>query len=50
MQAAGSDFGRMDMVLGIMIVIGVIGVTVDLLLFQRFEQQVRVKWGLEPSS
>lgn len=45
-----SDFGRMDMVLGIMIVIGIIGVTVDLLLFQRFERQVRVKWGLEPTS
>ena len=42
-----SDFGRMDMVLAIMIVIGIIGVTVDLLLFQRFEQRVRVKWGLE---
>ncbi|MET3575526.1 ABC transporter permease [Bhargavaea ullalensis] len=42
-----SDFGRMDMVLAIMIVIGIIGVTVDLLLFQQFERKVRVKWGLE---
>ncbi|WP_040226613.1 ABC transporter permease [Bhargavaea cecembensis] len=42
-----SDFGRMDMVLAIMIIIGIIGVTVDLLLFQRFEHRVRVKWGLE---
>lgn len=42
-----ADFGRMDMVMGIIVVIGVIGVTVDLLLFQRIENQVRRKWGLE---
>ncbi|EKN62918.1 ABC transporter permease [Schinkia azotoformans] len=41
-----SDFGRMDIVLGIMVVIGVIGVTVDLIVFQRIEKRVMTKWGL----
>lgn len=45
-----SDFGRMDMVMGIMVVIGVTGVTVDLLFFQRIEKQVRTKWGLEQNT
>ena len=45
-----SDFGRMDMVMAIMIVIGVIGVTVDLLIFQRIEKNVMKKWGLEQSA
>lgn len=44
-----SDFGRMDMVLGVMIVIGIIGVTVDLFLFQRTEKLVMTKWGLQPN-
>ncbi|MFD1609749.1 ABC transporter permease [Oceanobacillus luteolus] len=42
-----SDFGRMDMVMAIMVVIGVIGVTVDILIFQRIEKKVMIKWGLE---
>nr|WP_295971015.1 ABC transporter permease [uncultured Bacillus sp.] len=42
-----SDFGRMDMVMGVMVVIGVIGVTVDLLFFQRIEKNVMARWGLE---
>lgn len=42
-----SDFGRMDMVIAIMVVIGIIGVTVDILFFQRIEKRVMIKWGLE---
>lgn len=42
-----SDFGRMDMVIGVMVVIAVIGITVDLLFFQRVEKNVMAKWGLE---
>ncbi|RPJ95911.1 ABC transporter permease [Rummeliibacillus sp. TYF005] len=42
-----SDFGRMDMVIAIMVVIGVIGVIVDVLIFQKIEQRVMDKWGLE---
>ncbi len=42
-----SDFGRMDMVIGVMVVIGLIGITVDLLFFQRIEKNVMAKWGLE---
>ncbi|WP_338472224.1 ABC transporter permease [Niallia sp. XMNu-256] len=42
-----SDFGRMDMVIAIMIVIGAIGVIVDILIFQRIEKRVMIKWGLE---
>jgi len=42
-----SDFGRMDMVIAIMVVIGAIGVIVDLLIFQRIEKRVMLKWGLE---
>jgi len=45
-----SDFGRMDMVMAIMVVIGVIGVTVDLLIFQRIEKRVMIKWGLEQAA
>ncbi len=42
-----SDFGRMDMVMAIMIVIALIGILADLVLFRRIEQKVRMKWGLE---
>ena len=42
-----SDFGRMDMVIAIMIVIGTIGVIVDIMIFQRIEKRVMIKWGLE---
>ena len=41
-----SDFGRMDMVMAIMVVIGVIGVTVDLLFFQRIEKRVMINGDL----
>lgn len=41
-----SDFGRMDIVIAIMMVIGIIGVTVDILIFQRIENRVMMKWGL----
>jgi NitT/TauT family transport system permease protein len=35
------------MVIAIMIVIGAIGVIVDILIFQRIEKRVMIKWGLE---
>jgi NitT/TauT family transport system permease protein len=44
-----SDFGNMSMVIGIMIIIGVIGTIVDLTFFQRIEQNVIRRWGLETS-
>lgn len=42
-----SDFGRMDIVIGVMIIIGTIGMIVDQLIFQRIEKSVSKKWGLE---
>ncbi|WP_210367019.1 ABC transporter permease [Bacillus sp. REN3] len=42
-----SDFGNMSMVIGIMIIIGLIGTIVDMILFQRIEQSVIRRWGLE---
>lgn len=42
-----SDFGRMDIVLGVMVVIGLIGITIDLVIFQYMEKSVMKKWGLE---
>lgn len=42
-----SDFGRMDIVIGVMIIIGAIGMIVDQLIFQRIEKSVIKKWGLE---
>ncbi|MBT2689323.1 ABC transporter permease [Bacillus sp. ISL-47] len=42
-----SDFGRMDIVIGVMIIIGTIGMIVDQLIFQRIEKSVIKKWGLE---
>jgi NitT/TauT family transport system permease protein len=45
-----SDFGNMSMVIGIMIIIGVIGTIVDLIFFQRIEQNVIKRWGLETSN
>lgn len=44
-----SDFGNMSMVIGIMIIIGVIGTIVDIVFFQRIEQNVIRRWGLETS-
>jgi NitT/TauT family transport system permease protein len=45
-----SDFGNMSMVIGIMIIIGVIGTIVDIVFFQRVEQNVIRRWGLETSN
>jgi NitT/TauT family transport system permease protein len=42
-----SDFGRMDIVIGVMIIIGAIGMIVDQFIFQRIEKSVMKKWGLE---
>lgn len=42
-----SDFGRMDIVIGVMIIIGAIGMIVDQFIFQRIEKSVIKKWGLE---
>ncbi|KON87629.1 ABC transporter permease [Sporosarcina globispora] len=42
-----SDFGRMDIVIGVMIIIGAIGMIVDQFIFQRIEKSVIRKWGLE---
>ncbi|KAF0819812.1 MULTISPECIES: ABC transporter permease [unclassified Cytobacillus] len=42
-----SDFGRMDIVIGVMIIIGAIGMIVDQFIFQRIEKSVSKKWGLE---
>nr|WP_263326840.1 ABC transporter permease [Neobacillus sp. Marseille-Q6967] len=45
-----SDFGNMSMVIGIMIIIGVIGTIVDIIFFQRMEQNVIRRWGLETTN
>lgn len=45
-----SDFGNMSMVIGIMIIIGVIGTIVDIIFFQRMEQNVIRRWGLEANN
>lgn len=45
-----SDFGNMSMVIAIMIIIGVIGTIVDIVFFQRVEQNVIRRWGLETSN
>ncbi|MEW9502451.1 ABC transporter permease [Jeotgalibacillus marinus] len=42
-----SDFGDMSRVIAIMLIIMLIGIMVDLLLFQRVEKNVLKKWGLE---
>lgn len=42
-----SDFGKMELVIGVMIIIGVIGTIVDQLIFQRIEKSVMHRWGLE---
>ena len=36
--------------MAVMVVIGVIGVTVDILFFQRIEKRVMDKWGLKQKS
>ncbi|MDQ1145979.1 NitT/TauT family transport system permease protein [Bacillus sp. SORGH_AS 510] len=45
-----SDFGNMSMVIAIMIIIGVIGTVVDIAFFQRVEQNVIRRWGLETTN
>ncbi|MEH7438769.1 ABC transporter permease [Neobacillus drentensis] len=45
-----SDFGNMSMVIAIMIIIGVIGTVVDIVFFQRVEQNVIRRWGLETTN
>ncbi|ENH96785.1 sulfonate/nitrate/taurine ABC transporter permease [Gracilibacillus halophilus YIM-C55.5] len=42
-----SDFGEMELVIGVMIIIGVIGLIVDQVIFQRIEKSVAKRWGLE---
>lgn len=41
-----SDFGDMNTVIGVMVMIGIIGSVVDQLIFQRIEKQVSRRWGL----
>ena len=45
-----SDFGNMSMVIAIMIISGVIGTVVDIVFFQRVEQNVIRRWGLETTN
>ncbi|SET64718.1 NitT/TauT family transport system permease protein [Salinibacillus kushneri] len=42
-----SDFNNMALVIGIIIIIGVIGSVVDQLVFQRIENKVLKRWGME---
>jgi len=42
-----SDFGNMSLVIGVMVIIGVIGSIVDQVIFQRIENSVMRRWGLE---
>ena len=41
-----SDFARMDQVIGIIIIIGVIGALVDQFVFSKLEKNVLKRWGL----
>ncbi|MET3682600.1 NitT/TauT family transport system permease protein [Alkalibacillus flavidus] len=40
------DYARMDQVIGIIIIIGVIGAVVDMLVFSKLETNVMKRWGL----
>lgn len=42
-----SDFNNMSLVIGIIIIIGFIGSLVDQLVFQKIEQKVLTRWGLD---
>ena len=42
-----SDFNNMSLVIGIIIIIGVIGSVADQLIFQRIENKVLRRWGLD---
>jgi len=42
-----SDFNNMSLVIGIIIIIGFIGSFVDQLVFQKIEQKVLTRWGLQ---
>lgn len=46
----GKDYGLMELVVAIMIIIGVIGSIMDYLVFQRIERQVLLRWGLQKSA
>jgi NitT/TauT family transport system permease protein len=43
----GRNFNRMSLVIAVMLVIVVIGVTIDRLLFSRIEAWVQERWGLQ---
>ncbi|WP_010532032.1 ABC transporter permease [Lentibacillus jeotgali] len=45
-----SDFNNMSLVIGIIIIIGVIGSIVDQLVFQRIENKVLKRWGMEEAA
>ncbi|WP_106496471.1 ABC transporter permease [Lentibacillus sp. Marseille-P4043] len=45
-----SDFNNMSLVIGIIIIIGVIGSVVDQFVFQRIENKVLKRWGLEEAA
>ncbi|MEN1968610.1 ABC transporter permease [Lentibacillus sp. N15] len=45
-----SDFNNMSLVIGIIVIIGVIGSVVDQLVFQRIENKVLRRWGLEEAA
>ncbi|MFD2762086.1 ABC transporter permease [Lentibacillus juripiscarius] len=45
-----SDFNNMSLVIGIIIIIGVIGSIVDQLIFQRMENKVLKRWGMEEAA
>ncbi|KHE69586.1 hypothetical protein LD39_12740 [Halobacillus sp. BBL2006] len=40
------DYARMDQVIGIIIIIGVIGAIVDQIVFSKLEKNVMKRWGL----
>ncbi|HLR69147.1 ABC transporter permease [Virgibacillus alimentarius] len=45
--AYASDFNNMSLVIGIIIIIGTIGAIVDQVIFQRIENNVLKRWGLD---
>lgn len=45
-----TDFGNMELVVGIMVIISIIGMIMDQLVFQRIEKKVMQRWGLEKTA
>lgn len=45
-----SDFNNMSLVIGIIILIGFIGSVVDQLVFQKIEQKVLTRWGIQEAA